>query len=206
MPRIRGEEKEIMPGEVRHGPFSLKSSPGGPRVGIGSSATRFTQLMRNSSRLATESLAHWYGCEIAVESLDLVVAASDEEPVYDILQACGRQPSQVLADFLRIEKPMLLQHRYVRMSIPRGMVGVANSTVVLDRLEAEERFSLIETGGSLGRVLQVRGIRRETLHINGIYDNRKDIVSIQALLCRGTLALGYVQETFYSEPVECCVR
>ncbi|MBB2946472.1 hypothetical protein FB565_006240 [Actinoplanes lutulentus] len=132
------------------------------------------------------------------------ITASSDDDFPSRLAFAARPSSPALAELLELPRPTMLQHRSVRLSISRGTVGVAYSAVVLSRIEEEEHRRLTHTAGSLGRMLQPRGIRRKTLSIHLDDDGDPDTSAVQTrtLLYRGTRALGYVHEKFYSHPAD----
>jgi hypothetical protein len=160
------------------------------------------QLLLEPTRLAMESLARWHGEGAAVQLVERITASSDATLPRRIALV-ERPSSLVLTELLELPRPTTLQHRSVRLSTSRGTVGVAYSAVVLSRIDEEERRRLTHTAGSLGRMLQPRGVRRQTLSMR--LDDHSDpeigVVQTRTLLYRGTKALGYVHEKFYSQPM-----
>ncbi|WP_251804060.1 hypothetical protein [Paractinoplanes hotanensis] len=136
-----------------------------------------------------------------MQLLERITAPSDDDAPSRL--AFAERPSALdLAELLQLPRPTMLQHRSVRLSTTRGTVGVAYSAVVLSRIDEEERRRLTQTAGSLGRMLQPRGIRRKTLsmRLDGDGDPDTNVVQTRTLMYRGNRALGYVHEKFYSQP------
>jgi hypothetical protein len=89
------------------------------------------------------------------------------------------------------------------MQVEGDTVGVAFSTVLLDRVTPQERATLTTTDTSLGRALRAEGIQRRTLAMtipscDGYgHTPERHTIAVQALLCRCDTPVAYVQETFF---------
>lgn len=125
--------------------------------------------------------------------------------VYAIEPLANLTAGTSLFDLLQAREDAPVQHRHVRMTIPRGVVGYAYAVVLMDEVSEAERRVLTETDTALGRCLQAGGVRRNSLSLrrsksllNGVGD---EAVTAQAILCRGSHQLAYVQETFYPRPI-----
>jgi hypothetical protein len=160
------------------------------------------QLLLEPTQLATENLARWEDDGVTVQLIDRITASSHGKTSRRLALA-GRPSPPELAALLNLSRPAMLQHRLVRLSVSRGTVGVAYSAVVLDRIDEEERRRLRYTAGSLGRMLQQRGIRREAVPARFVDhdDPGTGVTEIRTVLWRKSRPVGFVHEKFFAQPV-----
>jgi chorismate-pyruvate lyase len=160
----------------------------------------FADWISASRGLATEALEDWYQQSITVELRLRSNATLREAPPYPAA-------ARMLAELLAASEVAVVQHRHVRMTVAEGMVGLACSTVLLDRITPAERDVLTGTNGALGRSLQARGVCRRGLSVasrteDDAAGDSREVVRLQTLLCRDDRPLAYTEEEFYSRAVD----
>jgi hypothetical protein len=166
---------------------------------------RLAGQLSDPNRLATEVLASWHNHHITAALLRRTQTSLRHDPFYSIEPVANLNLSPNLAELLQSQEDAPVQHRQVRMTVPRGVVGTAYASVLLDEIAEQERHVLTHTDDMLGRSLQARGVRRISLSLRwskpATIDVVEEVVNVQAILCRGARRLAYVQETFYPRPI-----
>jgi hypothetical protein len=173
-------------------------------VGLGA-AERLARLLSDPSRLATEVLASWHNHPIEATLLRRTHAILRADPFYAITPIVDVTASPSLVDLLQSPEDAPVQHRHVRMTTTRGVVGDAYASVLMDEIAEEERRALSNTDKMLGRSLQARGVRRFRISLSFSTPVSADLggefVNAQAVLYRGSRPLAFVQETFFPRPI-----
>jgi chorismate-pyruvate lyase len=172
---------------------------------------RFASLLREPSRLATEVLEQWCAAPVTAEirhrtEVRLPLPPAGRTPGRQAVEWNTFLPPERVAELMRISTSTNVQFRTVHLCTGAAKVATASAVVALDRISAGERAVLGTTNTPLGRALAPGGVRRVMVTSSDLTqaghaartpgDADAPVLSVTALLCRGTVPVGLVRETF----------
>ncbi|WP_421106954.1 hypothetical protein [Streptomyces sp. NEAU-S77] len=178
------------------------------------SLPRFVSLLREPERLATEVLEEWCGAPVTVEVRHradgrLLIPPAERTFSRDSAQAEGDAflPPERVAELMWLSTGARVQFRTVHLRAGTDKVVTASAVVALDRIRPEERAVLSTTNTPLGPALAAGGgVRRVMVTsseptrlepaVRPTGDADTPVLIVTALLCRGTVPVGLVRETF----------
>ncbi|WP_190815060.1 hypothetical protein [Saccharopolyspora pogona] len=186
------------PSPVRTGPHRL---------------ARFVSLLQEPSKLATEVLEEWCGAPVTAEIRHrtggrLPIPLAEPTPGREAAEAEGDTflPPERVAELMQISTSTSVQFRAVHLRAGTAKIATASAVVALDRISTEERTVLGTTNIPLGPALASGGVQRVMVTFPDLPrvepsarmpgDADAPVLTVTALLCRGTVPVGLVRETF----------
>ncbi|WP_039940307.1 hypothetical protein [Streptomyces himastatinicus] len=168
--------------------------------------------------MATGVLEEWCGAPVTVEVRH---RADGRLLIPSAERTCGRGSTQAeaqaegdaflpperVAELMWLSPGARVQFRTVHLRAGTDKVVTASAVVALDRISPEERSVLSTTDTPLGRALAAGGgVRRVMVAsseptrlepaVRPPGDTGAPVLIVTALLCRGTVPIGLVRETF----------
>jgi chorismate-pyruvate lyase len=172
---------------------------------------RLVSLLQEPTRLATEILEELCGAPVTAEIRRRAVGTLPRP-----LQTSGRGsvedewdhvlPPERVLELMQISTACSVQFRAVHLRAGVADVATASAIVALDRISSDERTVLNTTSTPLGPALARSGVQRvmvtslelpdvdPTERTSG--DPNAPVLTVIALLCRGTVPVGLVRENF----------
>jgi chorismate-pyruvate lyase len=193
-----GEHIDLGPSSVRTGSHCL---------------ARFVLLLQEPARLATEVLEEWCGAPVTAEIRHRAggrfpIPLAERTPGRGSAEAEGDTflPPERVAELMQISTGTSVQFRTVHLRAGTAKVATASAVVALDRISTEERTVLSTTNTPLGLALASGGVQRVMVTSPDLTrvepaartpgDADAPVLTVTALLCRGTVPVGLVRETF----------
>ncbi|WP_046722660.1 hypothetical protein [Streptomyces xiamenensis] len=177
------------------------------------SLAQFVALLREPASLATEVLEEWCGAPVTAEirhRADGQLLVPPAERTFGGGSAQAERapflPPERVAELMRLSTGARVQFRTVYLRAGTEKVVTAGAVVALERISPEEHAVLSTTNAPLGPVLAAGGgVRRVMVTseptrldpaVRPPCDADAPVLTVTALLCRGTMPVGLVREAF----------